>query len=152
MYLYYTQILLEPEGALWLLTTDQSSVYRFSQTLRFKFIVLYLILEKWFLKTSLFLVLHWRYGMSPWSRIVWKELDLWGFRINWPKAHMKWKKLVRTAQSQKLWMTVQSLMWDSYNNGAGAATISTWEWVDRVPSGGIRRMEGCHNGIELTIE
>ena len=38
------------------------------------------------------------------------------------------------------------------NNGAGAATISIWEWVNRVPSGGIRRMEGCHNGIELTIE
>ena len=152
MHLYYTQILLEPREALWLVTNR-----RFSQTLLFKFIVLSLILEKWFLhnsffflgekervlKTSLFLVLHWRYskalldihyckfllkkkhfslspyvcvkkylvflkkkkkhwryGMSPWNRISWKDPQ--GFSINGPKAHMKWKEVVWTAQTRKL--------------------------------------------------
>ena len=49
LYLYYTQILLEPREALWLVTNR-----RFSQTLHFKFIVLSLILEKWFLHKSFF--------------------------------------------------------------------------------------------------
>ena len=52
LYLYYTQILLEPREALWLVTN-----LWFSQTLHFKFIVLSLILEKWFLHNSFFFLI-----------------------------------------------------------------------------------------------